>query len=796
MDKEIRQWLSKMTVEEKASLCSGSGFWNLKGLKRLDIPSIMVSDGPHGLRKSIQEEDGGMLDSEKATCFPTASALASTWDVDLIEKVGEAIGKEAKSKHVSVLLGPGANIKRHPYCGRNFEYFSEDPLLSGKMAAAFIRGVQSEGVGTALKHYVANNQETNRFVTDAIIDERTLREIYLRSFEIAVKEGKPWSVMTAYNKVNGTYMSEQGNLVNDVLRGEWGFNGLTITDWGGCNDRVTGLLNGQDLQMPGTNGDTDKEIVRAVREGDIAGEVLDETTERVLSLIRKGRHVLDAHATYDEHQHHAFARHASAEGMVLLKNEDSILPLSVDDEIALIGDFARHPRYQGSGSSQINPTMLDNTLDAFLEKAGQKVRYARGFDLETDDVNETFIESALETAQTTDKVVVMLGLPERAESEGFDREHLRLPINQLALIERLLTVTNKLVVTLSNGAPVELPFNDFVPAILETYLSGQAGGGAVVDVLYGDHVPSGKLAESFPKTASDMPADRYFPGQRRQIEYREGPYVGYRFFETAGVTPLYPFGHGLSYTDFKIETITCDPEALDEGDTLIIRTRITNIGNRTGKETLQLYMGMPESKVSRPAKELTAFRKVTLEAGESTDVTFTIPYSDLGYFDITLNRFAVETGIYDCMVGTSSRDIHVQKSFQVRGHEPVGEASVYKQPGSDFALSREDFEKRLGHPVPEPPAVKPYHFNSTLGELSHTLIGKILRRQVNKRMQALIGDNASNKRMVAAMVDSMPLRALHMMSGGALGKKKAKGLVHLANRRYLKGLRALLSKTS
>lgn len=794
MDTLNKAPLKELTLEEKASLTSGKGFWNLKGIKRLGIPSITVSDGPHGLRKSLDTDGEDILASEKATCFPTASALASTWDEALIEHVGRTIGKEAKSRHVSVLLGPGANIKRHPYCGRNFEYFSEDPLLSGKMAASFIKGVQSEGVAAALKHFVANNQETNRLVTDAIIDERTLREIYLKSFEIAVKEGDPASVMTAYNKVNGTYMSEHGALVNGILRDEWNFQGVMMTDWGGCNDRILGLKNGQDLQMPGTGGETDRAIMAAINNGTLDERLLDRASKRILSLIDTTSHVLDEQSAFDKHAHHAFARKVAAEGMVLLKNDNEMLPLDRSDSIALIGDFAKHPRYQGNGSSRINPTRVDNAFDAFEKIAGETLTYARGFDAKSDTVNASFTKSALNVARTAEKVVLMLGLPDHYESEGFDRTHLSLPKNQLTLLKDILTVNKNVIVTLSGGAPVTLPFNKEVPAILETYLSGQAGGAALVDILYGEETPGGKLAETFPEKAEDLPADNAFPGSPRQVLYKEGPYIGYRYFETADVRPLYPFGHGLSYSKFKISDVTYDKLELRKNDALTLSLTIENIGTRPAKETVQIYAGMHDSKISRPAKTLVAFKKVALDPKKSVTMTFIIDYMSLKYFDRELGMFTVEDGLYQFQVSTSSTTVHDSKSILVEGHEATIEDSPYKAPSPEFSPSDEDFSKRLGHPIPKTPPIKPYHYNSTIGELSETLIGKILRRSVRKKMLAMAGDNITNQRMMDAMVDSMPLRTLNMMSGGSLSKSTANGIVHLANGRFFKGLKTLITR--
>ncbi|NLP31347.1 MAG: glycosyl hydrolase, partial [Clostridiales bacterium] len=548
MQRDIKKLISQMTLEEKAGLCSGLDFWHLKGVERLGIPPIMVTDGPHGLRKQEQNADHvGINVSVPATCFPTAAGLASSWNRELVEKVGAALGEECQAEGVSVLIGPGANIKRSPLCGRNFEYFSEDPYLSSEMAASHIKGVQSQGVGTSLKHFAANNQEHRRMSVDAIVDERTLREIYLSSFEGAVKKGKPWTVMCSYNKVNGEYASEDEFLLTDILRDEWGFEGFVVSDWGAVNERVKGLEAGLDLEMPSSFGVGDSKIVEAVRNGILPEEILDKAVERVLNIIFKAVDNKKENATYDKEAHHQLAREVAKECMVLLKNEDKILPLKKQGTIAIIGEFAKRPRYQGGGSSHVNPTKLDDIYEQIKKSAGDNVNviYAQGYSLEKDEVDEGLLKEAKQAAVQADVAVIFAGLPEHYESEGYDRQHMRMPESHCTLIEAVAQVQSNVVVVLSNGSPVEMPWLDKAKGVLEAYLAGQTMGGAIADLLFGDANPSGKLAETFPKELSHNPSYLNFPGEGDKVEYREGIFVGYRYYDKKNLEPLFPFGYGL-----------------------------------------------------------------------------------------------------------------------------------------------------------------------------------------------------------------------------------------------------------
>ena len=556
--KNIKELIAQMTLEEKASLCSGLDFWHLKGIERLDIPSIMVTDGPHGLRKQAGDSDHvGLNESVPATCFPTASALAASWNRDLIYQVGEALGEECQQEKVGVILGPGANIKRSPLCGRNFEYFSEDPYLSGEMAKSHINGVQSKGIGTSLKHYVANNQEFRRMTIDAIIDERALREIYLAGYEIAIKEAQPWTVMCAYNKVNGTYAAEHPRLMTDILKDEWQHEGLVVTDWGAMNDRVDGLKAGIELEMPGSNNGNDAKIVAAVEAGEMDEAVLDNAVARILQMIFKAEETLAQDVSYDADAHHQLARQVASEGAVLLKNEGSILPLAKESKIALIGRFAKEPRYQGAGSSLMNPTQLDNLYDELVAIVGEEnVSYAPGYSPSGDEVDAALLAEAVEAAKEADVVLVCAGLTDMYEVEGLDRAHMNLPPAHDALISTLAKEVEQVVVVLSNGSPVAMPWIDEVDAILEGYLGGQAGAGAIADILVGNVNPSGKLAETFPIHLQDNPSYDQFPGGPATVEYRESIYIGYRYYDSVQQDVLYPIWFWTQLYQFRVQQFT------------------------------------------------------------------------------------------------------------------------------------------------------------------------------------------------------------------------------------------------
>lgn len=655
--------VARLTVEERASLTSGLDFWHTEPVARENIPSIMLTDGPHGVRKQTAEGDHlGLHSSVPATCFPPAVALGCSFDPELLERVGAALGAEARALQVGVLLGPGINIKRSPLCGRNFEYLSEDPLLSGVLGAALVHGMQSQGVGASLKHFAANNQETDRMRVSADIDPRPLREIYLRAFERVVRDAQPWTVMCSYNRINGVYSSRNPWLLTDVLRGEWGFEGLVVSDWGAVDDRVASLAAGLDLEMPSTGGRTDAEIVAAVRAGTVDESVLDTAAARVIELVQKAVAASDPGATFDADAHHALAREVAAQSIVLLRNENDLLPLATDANIAVIGELARTPRYQGAGSSRIEPTRLDNALDEIRSLSGRDVPFAAGYALDGSDSAE-LVDEAVKRAADADIAVVFLGVPAELESEGFDRDDLELPQRQTALLDAVLTANPNVVVVLSNGGVVRLSgFADRVPAIVEGWLLGQAGGGAVADVLYGHANPSGRLAETVPIRLEDTPAHTNFPGEHGHVRYGEGLFVGYRSYDARRLDVSFPFGHGLSYTTFEYS----DAAVESDGD-LTVHVTVTNTGGRAGAEVVQVYAGAPGSSVARAPRELKGFTKVRLDSGESQRVAVSIRRDDLAYWDTRVDSWVVEGGTYSIDIGASSRDIRQTLTVDMTG---------------------------------------------------------------------------------------------------------------------------------
>lgn len=665
---DIQKLISQMTLEEKASLCSGSGFWHTKGVERLGVPSMRVSDGPHGLRKQAGGDHLGLLDSVPATCFPTAAGLACSFDRELMHRLGEALGEACQAEEVGVILGPGANIKRSPLCGRNFEYFSEDPYLSGEMAAAYIRGVQSKNVGTSLKHFAVNNQETRRMSVNAVVDERALREIYLASFEYAVKGGRPWTVMCAYNKINGAYGSENPFTLTRVLRDEWGFDGFTVTDWGACADHVKGVEAGLDLEMPSTGGVNDRKLAEAVRSGALPEAVLDQAVERILTVCTRYHENRAPETAYDLSAHHHFARRVAREAMVLLKNDGGLLPLG-GQKIAFIGKYAEKPRYQGTGSSRVNPSEVASALEAVRSVA--RVTYAQGFDDEADETNAALLHEAVEAAREAEVAVLFVGLPETFESEGFDRAHMRLPNCQTELIRAVSRVNRRVVAVLHNGAPVEMPWADDVQAVLEVYLGGQAVGGATVDVLFGAVSPCGKLAETAPEKLSDTPAYLFFPGDGDTVTYSEGVYVGYRYYDSKAMAVRYPFGHGLTYTTFAYDNLRLDSASIAPDGTLGVLADITNTGKVAAKEIVQLYVHSAHKGVSRPEQELKGFEKVALEPGEKKTVRFSLDSRAFAYWETRIHDWYVEGGAYQIRVGASSRDIRLTANVDIMANKPL-----------------------------------------------------------------------------------------------------------------------------
>ncbi len=795
-----------MTLEEKARLCSGKNFWFLQGVERLGVESVMVTDGPHGLRKQAASADHlGLGGSVPATCFPPACALASSWDVELLQVIGVALGEKAAHEEVALLLGPGLNIKRHPLCGRNFEYFSEDPLLSGELAGAMVRGVQSQGVGACLKHFAVNNQEQGRMVTDVIVDERTLREIYLRGFERAVKNSDPWSVMSAYNRVNGEYCSDSNFLLNTVLREDWGFSGLVVTDWGATNERVTGLAGGLDLEMPGSGGANNERIAQAVSEGSLAEAQLDQAAARVTALALHGAQskarLAEAQPQLSEDAHHQLARQAASESIVLLKNE-SVLPWSkAETDVAVIGEFAVKPRYQGAGSSQVNPTRLDTALDAINEALGVSCEYAQGYERRAGThqqdaaLDERLLQEAETLAARSGKVLLMIGLPSQYESEGFDRAHLNLPLQHNELVRRVCAANPNTVVALSNGAPVLMPWLDQAPALLECYLGGQAGGSALVDVLFGDVNPCGKLPETFPLAQNDVAADPDFPGQPRQVQYREGLYVGYRYFDSAQADVLFPFGFGLSYTTFEYSDLRVARNRVTADETVQVTVRVTNTGQRAGKEVVQLYSSDRHALVHRPEHELRAFYKVYLEPGQARDVVFIVHAQDFAYYSTLDRDWRLETGVVQLRVGAASRDVRLAVEIEVLGEEEIDKdtemvTACYGEPAHPFDADNMSFAALLGRAIPAAEPARPFHYNSTLSEVSGTWVG---RKLVAKARESFGGGKAeiseSAQLMLDASIAHLPLRALMLFSGGRLSRPRLNALIALMNKRPIRALR-------
>ena len=669
---EIRELISQMTLEEKASLCSGGDFWHTKKVERLNIPDVMVSDGPHGLRKQKDEADHlGVNESIKAICFPAGCALASSFDRDLLYKTGEALGTSCQAENVGVILGPAVNIKRSPLCGRNFEYYSEDPYLAGEIAASYIKGVQSKNVGVSIKHFAGNSQETRRMSSDSVIDERTLREIYLSTFEKAVKESKPWTVMCSYNKLNGTYASENKELLTDILRDEWGFDGLVMSDWGAVNDRVKGVAAGLDLEMPPSHGITDKIVLDAVKEGKLDEALLDKVVENVLTLIYKAKDNRDESAVFDLDEQHPLAEKVAEETIVMLKNEGNLLPLSKNSKVAFIGQYAKKPRYQGGGSSHINSYKVTGALEFASDE--NNITYARGFDDSTDEVNEELINEAIVTASEADVAVIFAGLPDSFESEGYDRTHMKMPESQIRLIDAVCRVQKKVVVVLHNGSPIEMPWINKVSAVLEAYLGGEGVGAAEYKVLFGEVSPSGKLAETFPIKLSDNPSYLYYIGEGNRTEYREGIFVGYRYYEKKDVPVLFPFGHGLSYSEFSYGELKLDKDSIKDTDEVTASIDITNIGDFRAKEVVQLYVRDVESTVIRPEKELKGFVKLDLEPGETKTATFKLDKRSFAYWSSVVHDFIVESGDFTIMVGASSADIRGVAKLNVTStkEEPV-----------------------------------------------------------------------------------------------------------------------------
>jgi beta-glucosidase len=777
---QLRQRLADLPLERQVALLSGGSFWSTEAIPELDLVAIMLTDGPHGVRRQPDGADHlGIGDSVPATCFPTASCLASSWDVELLDDVGAALGREARAGDVSVVLGPGLNIKRHPGGGRNFEYFSEDPLLSGRLAAGMIRGIQSTGVAACPKHFVANNLESYRMVSDSVIDERTLRELYLRGFEIAVREGRPRTIMTAYNLVNGEYVTDSEHLLQDVLRDQWGFDGLVVTDWGGVNDRVASVRAGTDLEMPSSGGAHDAVVVNSVNSGELhAGHVLD----RALAVARLlSESPTEPAAPVNGVEHHRLARRAACAGTVLLSN-DGTLPLDPAADVAIIGRFAEEPRYQGAGSSHVVPTRLDDARRHLEERLTGKVRYAAGYD---------DIRAAAELASDADVAVVFVGLPGVDEAEGYDRASLALPPEHNDLVNAVCAANSRTIVVLANGAPVLMPWADRPAAIVEAYLGGQAGGSAISSVLVGDSEPGGRLAESLPASMV-FPSDENFAGSTRQVQYREGLYVGYRFHDSAQVAARFPFGHGLSYTTFDWSAASVH----GDGANRTVRMTVKNTGDREGSDVVQLYVRDIESTVYRPDKELRGFAKVHLAPAQSVAVEIALDEQSFAYYDIDESRWRVEGGEFDVVVARSSVDVHETIRIDVPGETITQPPTGSRGPGRRrFVATATEFEQMLSYAVPEPVPVLPFTINTVIAELEATLLGRLAQRGflriADHQMVKLLGDDPDPVlvKLSERMIREAPLRFLMAMSGGTGSIKAFDGLTKLLSTLRIAGRR-------
>ncbi len=783
--------IAKLTLEEKASLCDGKDFWHLQDIERLELPSIMVTDGPHGLRKQPEEKtDKKLLSASPATCFPTAVTTAASWDPSLLEEMGKAIGEEALQEGVSVVLGPGVNIKRSPLCGRNFEYFSEDPYLAGEMAAAMVNGLQSVGVGASVKHFAGNNQETRRLTIDTVADERTLREIYFPAFETAVKKAQPWTIMNSYNRLNGTYTAENRWLLTDVLRKEWGFEGLVVTDWGAENDRVAGIKAGGDLEMPTSAGLGAAKIVQAVADGSLTEDELNECVDRVLDLILKGEENRK-NFLYDKRAHHELARKIAAQSMVLLKNDEDILPLKPGQTVAVIGEMARAPRYQGAGSSGINPNQLDNAFEQLMA-AGVKVLYAAGYNKKNNTPDARLIGEAAALAKKADVALVFAGLTERYESEGYDRKHMQMPADHNALIEAVARANPNTVVVLQGGSPVEMPWLPYVKGLLNAYLGGQASGAAVTDLLTGKLSPSGKLAETYPRCLADTPCYGNFPGSQKTVEYREGIYVGYRYYDTAEKEVLFPFGFGLSYTQFAYSGLKLSKKKMTDSDTLTVSFKVKNTGKADGAEICQLYVKDEESTIYRPEKELKGFRKVFLKTGESATVEIELDKRAFAFYNVNSHDWQVESGDFTILVGASSRDIRLSGKVQIDSActAPIPD---YRQSAPEYYtaqaqnISDEAFTAVLGRPLPpsEQDANEPLTINNSLEDAANTRRGAVINKVINAVMEGMGGDDGAE--MMKAMALQIPIRSFVSMSMGVFTPDMAEGLLEILNGGSLPG---------
>ena len=787
------EMVSKLTLEEKCYLLSGKDFWSTHAYKSKGVPSVCLSDGPHGVRKQEGAGDQlGLNGSVPATCFPTAATMANSWDPALGEEMGKLLGEEAACQDVSVLLGPGLNIKRSPLCGRNFEYFSEDPYLAGKMAAGYIRGIQANGTSACPKHFAANNTELRRMASNSVVDERTLREIYLTGFEIAVKEGHPKSIMSSYNMINGVYANENRHLLQEILRDEWGFDGFVVSDWGACNDYIEGVRAGSHLEMPGTGGDSPEQLIKAVKEGRITEAEIDVRVDELLDVVLPLRKATDKYKgrKFDVDAHHAFAQKCSEESIVLLKNDGNILPLPRGAKVAVIGEFAQKARYQGAGSSVVNCTKLDHAMDVIGEFGLDVVGFEPGYPRHG-AANTEMQQKAVDLAKKADTVLLYLGLDEISESEGLDRSHMKLPDSQVQLLKAVSEVNPNIVVVMSAGSAVEMPWLGQCRALVHGYLCGQAGARAMLRVIMGEVNPSGKLSESYPLKYEDCSTANYFPAKERNVEYREGLYVGYRYYNTAKVPVAFPFGFGLSYTTFDYSGIRVDDDR--------VSFTLTNSGERDGAEIAQLYVHAVKPNVYRPNRELKGFAKVFLKAGESKDVTLPLDDKAFRYFNTVTGKFEIDGGSYELQVGASVEDIRLTAAIQVEGTSAPRSEDAAKLPsyagGSIRNVPDGEFSALLGTPIPDGKWAGTIQANDAIAQLYYAkslkarLAWKIMTGLLNKSIEK--GEPDLN----ITFIYNMPIRAIGKMAGGMVSQDMCDGILDIVNGHaigFFKGLGKLI----
>lgn len=780
MKNKVDEIVSKMTLEEKASVVLGDGNWYIKAIESANLGKTMMTDGPHGLRK-VLKEGNGVYEVHKSTCLPPAVLSACSFDKNLLYSVGQAIAQEALDQDVSIVLGPGVNIKRNPLCGRNFEYFSEDPFLAGKLAASFINGVQSKNIGCSLKHFAMNNQETRRMTIDSVVDDRTFNELYLKPFEIAVKESNPWTVMCSYNSVRGHLSSQNSELLNDILRKQWGFKGLVMSDWGAVDNRVEGLKSGLDLEMPSVSPTNSKYIIQAIKNGSLSESVLNKSVKRVVELVLKTKQAKKEAANYKLNSE--LSSRVAKESIVLLKNEESLLPLDKNKKVAFVGAFIEDIRYQGSGSSRINPTKIEKTLD-LLKISNCDFTYSKGYSLDSNEVDNALEEEAIKEASNSDCVVLYCGLPDSYESEGFDRTSIKLPNNQLDLAKKLYEKNANLVIVLLGGSVMDLSILEYSKSAILPYLGGQAVSNAILDIIYGEQNPCGRLAETFAKTLEDYPSTQNFPGTKDHVFYKEGLYVGYRYFTTFDKEVVYPFGYGLSYTNFEYTNMDV---VADLKNNIVVSFDVTNIGLVDGYDTPQIYVSKPDSNVYRPKIELKGFEKVFVPAGQTVSVKININASDLEIYSIEKGAFVLEEGSYIINLAKSSLDVVESSEVNLKGFILKQDNIKELYLDGNTNLNTLSFEKLLGHKVPAPKPIFPYHENSLMTDIQHSFFGRRFYSLVLKKSKQQFKNNPEMQRMIDGQIKEAPIRMFLMNEGFTHNIMYA--LLNLFNHHYIKAIK-------